>query len=241
MRHLVLPQCDPARAVDGHGAQSVVRVREPKPGHDARKPDRRMQQQPALERHALRTAKESAAERIRGIVLNQRIEKPHDIRGTVLPVSIERHNVSGIVLQRELYSGLERSALPQINGVRDHGGADGKRNVPGAVMRTVIDDNHPIVSPYKVRDNWTDDGGLVERRYNDPNRARIKPFAMLRRHSTALANNARRSSHAADTDNGTERYWFPNDSIRARVGSKARIQAGFSNLRKQWPLAQRGA
>ena len=179
MRHPILPQRDPTRALRSHGAQSVVRVGEPKPGHDARKPDRRLQQQPAPKRHAPRTAKEAAPERIGSVVLDQRIEQPQDIRGAVLPVSVERHHETGIVLQRELYPGLERCPLPQIDRVRDDVGADGECNFPGAVMRTVVDDNYPIVSPYKARDNRTDDGALIERRYNDPNRARIKLSTVL--------------------------------------------------------------
>ena len=80
-------------------------------------------------------------------MLDQRIEKLHDVRGPMLPVGIERHHVTGILLQCEFYSSLECSALPQINRVRDQGGAGGERNIARAVTRAVIDDNHLIALP----------------------------------------------------------------------------------------------
>jgi hypothetical protein len=105
---------------------------------------------------------------------SQRIDQPRDIRGTVLPVGIESHNVPGALLQCELYPGLERSALPQIDRVRDHGRAGGERNLPRGVIRTVIDDDHAMASLYQVRNNRTDDGSLIKSRNDDPNRARIQ-------------------------------------------------------------------
>ena len=112
-------------------------------------------------------------------VVNQGIQEPCDIRGTMLAVSIERHHVTGVLLQRKLYPGLQRSTLPQIGRVRNYSRPGGDRNVPGAVLRAIIDDNHPIASPYKVRDDRTDHRGLVKRRNNDPYRARIEFFTML--------------------------------------------------------------
>jgi hypothetical protein len=150
-----------------------VRIGQVKTGHDARKPDCRLQQQPSPERHTERTAKESAAECIGGIVVNQGIQESRDIRGTMLPISIKRHHVTGVLLQRKLYPGLQRGTLPQIGRVRDYSSPGGDRYVPGTVLRAIIDNNHPIASPYKVRDDRTDHCGFIKRRNNDPYRARI--------------------------------------------------------------------
>jgi hypothetical protein len=75
-----------------------MRVSQSKAGHDAGKPDCRLQQDPAPERHAARAAQEPAAERVGSVVIDQGIDKPDDIGGTVLSVGIERHNVTGALL-----------------------------------------------------------------------------------------------------------------------------------------------
>jgi hypothetical protein len=97
----------------------------------------------------------------------------------VLSVGIERHNVTGTLLQREFDAGLEGSALPQIDQMRDNSGAGGERNLPRRVMGAVIDDNHAIASPHEIRNDGAEDCGLVKGRNDDPNRLLIGLFTMF--------------------------------------------------------------
>ena len=111
-----------------------------------------------------------------GVVVDQGVDQPRDIGGTVLSVGIESHNIIGTLLQREVDACLERGALPQIHRVRDKGGAGGERNLARPVMRAVINDNHAIVSLHEVRNDGAEDRGLVKSRNDDPNRSRIELF-----------------------------------------------------------------
>jgi len=97
----------------------------------------------------------------------------------MLSVGIESHNVTGTLLQREFDAGLERSALPQIDRMRDKCGAGGERNLPRRVMGAVIDDNHVIASPHEVRNDGAEDRGLVKSRNDDPNRLLIGLFTVF--------------------------------------------------------------
>lgn len=87
----------------------------------------------------------------------------------MLSIGIESHNVIGTLLQREVDAGLERSALPQIDRVRENSGAGRKRNLPRRVMGAVIDDNHAIASAHEIRNDRAEDCGLVKSRNDDPN------------------------------------------------------------------------
>ena len=104
-----------------------------------------------------------------GVVVDQGVDQPRDIGGTVLSVGIESHNIIGTLLQREVDAGLERGALPRIDQVRDNGCAGGERNLPRCVMGAVIDDNHAIASAHEVRNDRAEDCGLVKSRNDDPN------------------------------------------------------------------------
>lgn len=112
-------------------------------------------------------------------MVDQGIDEPRDIGGTVLPVSIESHNVSGALLQRKFDAGLERGALPQIDRVGDDGGAGRERNLAGRVMGAVIDNDDAITSPHEVRNYGTDNCGFVESRNNDPNQSGIGLFRLF--------------------------------------------------------------
>jgi len=114
-----------------------------------------------------------------GVVVDQGVDQPRDIGGTVLSVGIESHNIIGTLLQREVDAGLERGALPRIDQVRDNGCAGGERNLPRPVMRAVINDNHAIASPHEVRNDGAEDCGLVKSRNDDPNRPRIELFRLF--------------------------------------------------------------
>ena len=113
-----------------------------------------------------------------GVVVDQGVDQPRDIGGTVLSVGIESHNIIGTLLQREVDAGLQRGALPQIDRVRDNSGARRERNLSRRVMGAVIDDNHVIASPHQVRNDGAEDGGLVKSRNDNPNRARISLLTM---------------------------------------------------------------
>src|ERR1700724_1419222 len=132
----------------GPRAQAVMGIAKPKTRNGAREPDRGLQQKPASERHAVRTAKESAAEGIGWLNIRQSVDETRNIRGTVLPIGIECHDVAGVALQRELDAGLKRCALPKVDRMRDDSGARSQRNLPRCVLRAVIDNRHAVVSAH---------------------------------------------------------------------------------------------
>ena len=100
MGHSVLSQRNAPRPFSGHRTQAVMGVAKPKARKGACEPDRGLQQKPASERHAVRTAKESTAERIGCLAIRQSIDETRNIRGTVLPIGIKCHDVAGVALQR---------------------------------------------------------------------------------------------------------------------------------------------
>lgn len=156
-----------------------MRIGEAKAGHDPSKPDCRLQQDAAAQRHAACAAEESAAERIGGVAVDQGVDQPRDIGRSMLSIGIERHNVVGPLRQREFDTGLERGALPQIDRMRDNIGAGRERNLPRRVMRAVVNDNHAIALTHEVRNDRADDCGLVKSRNDDPNRLFIEFFTVF--------------------------------------------------------------
>jgi hypothetical protein len=73
------------------------------------------------------------------------------------------------LLQRKFDAGLERGALPQIDRVRDDGSPGRERNLSRRIAGAVINNNDTIISACEVRNDGTDDRGLIQGRNYDPN------------------------------------------------------------------------
>ena len=91
----------------------------------------------------------------------QRGNQSLHIRRPVLAVGIEGYDDVGALPQRTLDAGLQRSALPQIDGMLQHRGAGIRGCVAGVVTGAVVDDNDTVAGANYAGDNVGDHLRLV--------------------------------------------------------------------------------
>lgn len=149
----------------------------------------------------------------------------------MLSVGIESNNVTGASLQCEFNAGLERSALPQIDGVRNDDSAGGERNLSRRVVRAVIDDDNGIPPPHKVRNDGANNRSLVERRNNGANRAGIEVFGASSSHCPAYpARTMIPTTRPIPTTASSE-----IGSKRDKTGAKRSVQIYLAEGKPRWP------
>lgn len=96
----------------------------------------------------------------------------HDLLGVVLAVGVDHDDGVGRVLPRTLESGHQGGGLAAVLGHHDDVGPGQAGDLGGAVLRTIVDDDHRFCTPPRPEDDAADDEFLVVRRDDDHDRIR---------------------------------------------------------------------
>ena len=162
--HACVGEMHMGEGVSADDAQPVVCVREIQARAQPGRRSSQAQHRAFDPTHRRRgTRQETRAEDEREILPTRPLDHGGRLGGIVLAVGVEGHHVSRPAGESGIESGLEGSALPQVERVSRGVGPRGAGDGSGVVTRSVIDDEDTRKKGADSRDDAPDDGRLVER------------------------------------------------------------------------------
>jgi hypothetical protein len=163
----VLYDADALGSRTREGTQAVVGVRETDTGKDPRQEDTDFQDATTDERDPVVPAKETGAQRHVDVSAEHGSHQRVDVVEVMLPVGVEGDEHVSPAAHAEIEARLQRRALPPVDQMGDDDGSRLASALPGVVTRTVVHDDHVLVSLPHAPDGIGDRGAFVERRDDD--------------------------------------------------------------------------
>ncbi len=141
MFHTIHREMKATSTPPGHGADAIVSIGNRNARIETGEQDSEPKDEPAHHRHSPSCPQKPGAQREIRAFVSQRLQQPIDISSLVLSIQIKRHNVFSPVLERKSDPGLQRRALPEIDGVPEYPNQPAQRLSRRAVPRTIVNND----------------------------------------------------------------------------------------------------